>query len=45
MLYLKFITANVLSLFFQIYKKEGVKNKHSLFCLSIRFEDLNVSFD
>ena len=31
MLYLKIITVNVLSLFFPIYKIEGVENKHSLF--------------
>ena len=34
MLYLHFVTiivANVLSLFFQIYNKERVENKHSLF--------------
>ena len=31
MLYLTIIVVNVLSLFFQIYNKEGVENKHSLF--------------
>ena len=31
MLYLTIITFNVLSLFFQIYNKEGVETKHSLF--------------
>ena len=31
MLYLTIITANVLSLFFQIYNIEGVENKHSFF--------------
>ena len=31
MLYLTIIVVNVLSLFFQIYNIEGVKNKHSLF--------------
>ena len=30
MLYLTIVTVNVLSLFFQIYNIEGVKNKHSL---------------
>ena len=45
MLYLTIITANVLSLFFKIYKIEGVENKHSFYCLKIRFDDFNVSFD
>ena len=31
MLYLTIITANVSSIFFQIYNKEGVENKHSFF--------------
>ena len=31
MLYLTIITANLLSLFFQIYNIEGVENKHSFF--------------
>ena len=31
MLYLAIITVNVLSIFFQIYNKECVENKHSLF--------------
>ena len=31
MLYLTIIIVNVLRLFFQIYKKEGVEYKHSLF--------------
>ena len=35
MLYLTIITANVLSLFFQIYNIEGVENKQSFF--SFRF--------
>ena len=30
MLHLTIITVNVLSLFFKIYNKEGVENKHSL---------------
>ena len=29
MLYLTIITANVLSLFFQIYKIKGAENKHA----------------
>ena len=31
MLYLKIVTVNILSLFFQIYNIEGVENKNSLF--------------
>ena len=31
MLYLTIITVNVLSLFVQIYKIEGIENKHSFF--------------
>ena len=31
MLYLTIINVNALSLFFQIYNKEGFENKHSLF--------------
>ena len=42
MLYLTIITVNVLSVFFQIYKIEGVENKHSFVCLQIRFMDFNV---
>ena len=45
MLYLTIIAVDVLSLFFQIYNIEGVENKHSLFCLYIRFEVFNVSID
>ena len=45
MLYLTIITDHVLSLYFQIYKIEGVENKHSLFCFEICFEDFNVSLD
>ena len=33
MLYLTIITANVLSLFFQIYNIEGFENKHSFLAL------------
>ena len=35
MLHLTIITVNVLSIFFQIYKIEGVENKYSFF--SLRF--------
>ena len=40
MLYLTIITVNVLSLFFQIYKMEGVENKHSFFAFRFALRTL-----
>ena len=39
-MYLTIITANVLSLFFQIYNIEGVENKHSYFAFRFALRTL-----
>ena len=40
MLYLTIITANVLSLFFQIYDIKGMENKHSFFAFRFALRTL-----
>ena len=42
MLYLTIITAIVLSLFFQIYDKEGVENKHQFFAFRLALTCLRI---